>query len=618
VEKKTPLKESANAHIEEYLSFFVGLPHPPKFAILLSGQWGIGKTHLIKRILESTFLDDSARYVYVSLYGATSVEQIRWEILGQLYPALNSTAGKWGRRLFEAGLKKLPFDVDLTAADIPKLKKPDLYVFDDLERACLPLDSIFGFINSIVEQDGEKVVLIGNEAELDSNNIGEYRRKKEKLIGKTLGVNPSLDEAIDFFFSEVDDQKALSFLESEKDRIVRIFIESAAGNLRILKQTIWDFERFFKVVPSRYSEHKNFSEFFALFFALSIEYKSGSLKADDLLKRTSARMRDIRAMTRGHLGDGREKVELSPFKSLDGKYSAVEIYREWPTDSFMFEVLVNGRVLPSAVAKEMSFSPYFGDTGKVPNWKVLWEFFDIPEPSIQKALDEVWDEIDKKQIIDHLHFLQVWGILLFYADMEIIGLSRKEVFEKGEAYINELFRADLLTKIDLNDPWETDITVFEGYQFREIESDEMTRLIELVKQLRKATLDRSLPKLAGWLCDLMSQDVDAFKAAVSSPAAKNSVFSVPIMAFINVDDFWDRLLELDPVDWSKVFSGLKARFESDRLSKDLSEELSWLQEFKEVGEKRIEGVKPISRAQLKQRLLLIGKLLADVDGQVNV
>ncbi|PTB98519.1 hypothetical protein C9993_07435 [Marinobacter sp. Z-F4-2] len=164
------VSSNSNVHIEEYLEFFLGLKHPPEFAVLLSGPWGIGKTHLVKRMLGPMFAGEDAKFAYVSLYGVTSVEQISWEILGQIYPALNSRAGKLGRRLLEAGLKNLPFDAELKPGEIPVLNKPELYVFDDLERADMPLDSILGFINTLVEHDGEKVVLIANETELDRRN----------------------------------------------------------------------------------------------------------------------------------------------------------------------------------------------------------------------------------------------------------------------------------------------------------------------------------------------------------------------------------------------------------------------------------------------------------------
>jgi len=93
----------------------------------------------------------------------------------------------------------------------------------------------------------------------------------------------------------------------------------------------------------------------------------------------------------------------------------------------------------------------------------------------------------------------------------------------------------------------------------------------------------------------------------------HSVFSVPILASIPVGDFWDQLLKLEPLAQSKVFSGLKARFEGGRLSKELSAEGAWLREFDRLGRERIKDLNPILRAQLKQRLSLFSSLLAEIE-----
>src|SRR5687768_6444579 len=62
-----------NQHIKDYLSYYLSFSMPPRFAVLLNGPWGIGKTFLVR-----TFVDSLAkgefRYVYVSLYGLTSLD----------------------------------------------------------------------------------------------------------------------------------------------------------------------------------------------------------------------------------------------------------------------------------------------------------------------------------------------------------------------------------------------------------------------------------------------------------------------------------------------------------------------------------------------------------------
>lgn len=128
------------------------------------------------------------------------------------------------------------------------------FVFDDLERCPMSINEIFGFINHFVEQNDAKVLIVANEAEIcTSQNIdrdllkmhiasqdsikwpekderdfqgrpinklypvisdikerasllvdeeAEYKRVKEKLVGRTLVYRPALRTTVPQIFSE--------------------------------------------------------------------------------------------------------------------------------------------------------------------------------------------------------------------------------------------------------------------------------------------------------------------------------------------------------------------------------------------------------------------------------
>ena len=41
-----------NQHILEFLDYYCGMSHPPKYAVMLKGLWGNGKTWFIKKFIE--------------------------------------------------------------------------------------------------------------------------------------------------------------------------------------------------------------------------------------------------------------------------------------------------------------------------------------------------------------------------------------------------------------------------------------------------------------------------------------------------------------------------------------------------------------------------------------
>ena len=91
-----------NKHIKEFLNYYIGLPNP-QYAVLLKGKWGSGKTHFINEYKKE--LDkNKQKYIYVSLYGVTSYDEIETKFLEAIYPRLYNKktifAGKIAKQLF--------------------------------------------------------------------------------------------------------------------------------------------------------------------------------------------------------------------------------------------------------------------------------------------------------------------------------------------------------------------------------------------------------------------------------------------------------------------------------------------------------------------------------------
>lgn len=131
-------------------------------------------------------------------------------------------------------LQKLYSSVDLTGK---------LLILEDLERSSIEIDIVLGYVNSLVERDGIKVLLVANEDEIiqrkrynpdisslfletDENkedipdNVKKYLRIKEKTISDTIQFTVSLHSTIGGIINEFNnvildqmvDEKMLSHL----------------------------------------------------------------------------------------------------------------------------------------------------------------------------------------------------------------------------------------------------------------------------------------------------------------------------------------------------------------------------------------------------------------------
>jgi hypothetical protein len=146
----------SNKHVWEYLTCYLGLAHAPGFAVLVSGPWGAGKTYLLKAFLKNQFGEDTANYVYVSLYGLSSIEEIDDALFEAAFPVMTGAAAKVAGRVAKAGLKFLKVEPgDWSIKEFLNKFKAQVYVFDDLERCEAPINKVLGGVlrRSIPKRD---------------------------------------------------------------------------------------------------------------------------------------------------------------------------------------------------------------------------------------------------------------------------------------------------------------------------------------------------------------------------------------------------------------------------------------------------------------------------------
>lgn len=202
-----------NAFIFNYLKYDIS-----ERAIMLTGEWGSGKSFYIKNTLKP-FLEDkdqgNSKCVIVSLYGLSDVSEISKAIFLELHPvikksdsAVGSAAKAVGKTLLNGLTSVIGFDIGSPDNDgmLKIYESVDLadtlVVLEDIERTQIDMIKLLGYVNNLCENDGVKILLVTNESELlttcektdeKGNKIKcftedaiAYKRTKEKTIGDTI------------------------------------------------------------------------------------------------------------------------------------------------------------------------------------------------------------------------------------------------------------------------------------------------------------------------------------------------------------------------------------------------------------------------------------------------
>ena len=190
-------------------------------ALLLTGQWGCGKTYLIEhQLCEDSDMKKKFVFLRISLFGEPSIESIQKKVK-ILY--LFQKAGSKSKDIFKSisFLKKIIGIIKNTGAlkaignaalsidptDFFEIKneigKPNVVlIFDDFERCTVNPVDLFGCINDYCENQGLKVIIVANEEKIDfSEKVGtqalQYGNIKEKLITRTIHYEPEYDQIIE-------------------------------------------------------------------------------------------------------------------------------------------------------------------------------------------------------------------------------------------------------------------------------------------------------------------------------------------------------------------------------------------------------------------------------------
>lgn len=199
--------------LSQEIEHFLATPDPEVLCIM--GKWGVGKTYAwTERLKEAQSNKALAleRYSYVSLFGQSSLEDLRqaiWEnsVTGQvesspsfetLEASLKTTRDGW-RRL--VGLAKLfPGASDYAGIGgraLFLMVRQQIVCLDDLERAgeSLRARDVLGLVSFLKEQRKCKIAILLNEEALAGENSEQFQRQLEKVADTIIRLDPTPEEA---------------------------------------------------------------------------------------------------------------------------------------------------------------------------------------------------------------------------------------------------------------------------------------------------------------------------------------------------------------------------------------------------------------------------------------
>lgn len=391
-------------------------------ALMVSGEWGCGKTYHIERVVIPALQQEGWNPVKVSLFGIESVNEIPLRIADN-YKRPEGDKGEGtekeekSSRLFSWGKEKAGKAVAKGAQLVSSISwlesfvdvktlvgnncsllykliptKKTVIILDDIERVIDTIDvhTLLGAINGLVEQRGYKVVVIANNSYMQQK--GEAKLVfKEKVIEKTLVYEPDVvaifkelcgkgyhSPFTEFMTTpkpvEVIDPSFPSYKENKSLRV-------ELHNIRILKFALAHFSKIYEnCVGFLNNESKDLTDSFlmslwACTVGVAIEYKKDRLTYKD---RSQFALYVELSSIDWKLDDGSQEMEglfdETGENEAEEKQKA-EKQREYAYHrvSYIFENLVKAHNLPVIVAPQVFDFVTAGVSLDPDGLKSVWE-----------------------------------------------------------------------------------------------------------------------------------------------------------------------------------------------------------------------------------------------------
>ena len=477
-----------NTHIESFLDYYTALT-APHYAVLLTGKWGIGKTFFITRYMEKISPkqeDESEKIpeiIKISLNGVQTKDEIDDMIIKEFHPFMNKKSARLTGKIFSSLLKSQGIDLDhLKTDDLFNIYRPEsIYIFDDLERCGMPIEASLGYINSFVENNNCKVIIIGNEEEIapyaDNQKKASYKSIKEKVIGKTLRMMPETENALNYFLEQLQKGEGRKFLKSRRDLIIQMYQTSKLDNLRILQQSLNDFERLYAYLEDKHKKHEMFmKDLVMLFFILSFEIKAGhfschyfkewkELKILKFLNNSSATV------------DEKKEIEQNDYLEKYGEYFENVIkHNNIFSDDMLTHILEDGFFPEDDIKQELNNLPaYF--PSKEP-WRNLWHWRDQKSEELDSMLEQFEQDFKERKYSDIGVILHVFGLRLSFSENGLLTQGTVEIEKECRQYIDAI----VPSLSEENFDFETSrLTGMYGLGFYKSESEEWLRLKNYLK-----------------------------------------------------------------------------------------------------------------------------------------
>lgn len=560
-----------NEHIRDYCKKFIESQENPHYAVFLNGKWGTGKTYFINKLLEE-YTDETAvkqnDIIKISLFGVKSSEDIDLKIYQKIHPVLSSKEMKVLSAVARTALKlgtNIDFnkdgknDLSLTLGGLSfgkqkKVKKVQkkLIVIDDFERALMNPCEIFGYFSEIITESDTKVIFIGNEENIydkEEEKKREYLRIKEKTIGVEFELEPDKKNAIDSFLSELSLQEKEYF----STKIFEISEILNCDNLRTIWQSLYNLNIFVSLIED-ILEDDDKEYIFEIFLILYIQKNLEEIHKDDDINSILTGYYEYKKSYKKYtewLNEQQNQKKDSYF--FPSYLTHIPLLEAWA--KLIFEGYYNKDWLTKKYEDELSIRKQQNESKEIPSlFKLINNWRSLTNIEFEPLVKIVFSEFENGNYLHPGEILLFANYMIIFSKWELIPDTVDSIISIVKKLLKE--KSDVI--IPIND-WGMLEFGYGGYGFS-TDVEEVNSLRKQLKEFNEKNINKhAKTDFINEITDI-SKNTDEFIKNIIHVNGTNKYYKQPILSFVDIDDFYKTLQELDFSTREKIIIALSERY----------------------------------------------------------
>lgn len=520
-----------NEHVISYIKDnYINSQMSPQFAVLVKGDWGCGKTFLVKKILNETY---GKKYkdnvIWISVYGLSSIQQLKQKLLKKIHPILTNKVTQFVFNTLKTGIKTstkidlnndeegdLFFDLTIpdyeTEKDGAKIKIKKLLIIDDIERCSIPITEIFGFFSEDILENNLRAIFISNDEKIkDSDDFDSYKSIKEKIIGMEFNVEPDITDAVKSFIKELRLEHNEELLTKKS---VNVLSTLKFKNLRSIRQAFVHISQIYEIIGKTDIDKDYISNVIEFFLVLYIQKAKGDINStEDFLDAIEAYKN--------------EKTTLKIYEDMQLNKKYLFRYAKVPLQNIYFDIIVNGNFSPNQVLEDYK-NWTMPDNEKTPYQKLYQEWFNYSDIDFNNLYNSVQKDFDNNKILNQSQLVGLADLKFELAENGVIEESKEQIKNSFFEYIQR--NKSILEPYDLLIPLRGHFTRCKNCN---------SELLAIEAKLRDVNLNLIKERVKSNFIELYSNIPEKISDLVRfvSYGEKNSYF-IPILSLIDINDLY--------------------------------------------------------------------------------